>query len=135
MTITPEQLAKQGSEDAHQMALMCWCNQNLDKYPQLKWLTHIPNGGWRSKSEATRFKAMGVKKGFPDLFLPVPHLHYYGLFIELKIPELVNAKNGGASEHQLEWQVYLQNANYQCVLCYGWYAATIVLMEYLEGCD
>ena len=30
---------------------------------------HSPNGGWRKKREAARFKAMGVKAGFPDIII------------------------------------------------------------------
>lgn len=34
--------------------------------PDISWW-HTPNGGKRSKAEAGRFKAMGVKAGIPDL--------------------------------------------------------------------
>ena len=30
---------------------------------------HVPNGGWRGKAEAARFKALGVRAGVPDLTL------------------------------------------------------------------
>jgi hypothetical protein len=33
---------------------------------------HIPNGGWRGKTEASRFKALGVLPGIPDLILALP---------------------------------------------------------------
>lgn len=32
---------------------------------------HVPNGGLRSKSEGTAFKAMGVKAGVPDYMVHV----------------------------------------------------------------
>ena len=47
-------------------------------------LHHSPNGGKRSESEAARFKAMGTRKGFPDLFLALPCNGYHGAFFELK---------------------------------------------------
>jgi hypothetical protein len=78
--ITPEQLAKSGSEDGEHLALLCWCSLNFDSYPQLKRLVHIPNGGSRHKAEASKFKAMGMKPGFPDLFLPIPIAKWHGLF-------------------------------------------------------
>jgi hypothetical protein len=31
------------------------------------WWTHIPNGGWRSPTEAAIFKLLGVRAGSPDL--------------------------------------------------------------------
>ena len=33
---------------------------------------HPANGGWRTKAEAARFKAMGVVAGTPDLVLVLP---------------------------------------------------------------
>ena len=48
--ITPEQLAKT-SEDSHCIALMAWCALNIKQYTQLRWLTHIPNGGARDLRE------------------------------------------------------------------------------------
>ena len=37
------------------------------------WLViHVPNGGGRSKAEASIFKAMGVLAGFPDLLVIGP---------------------------------------------------------------
>jgi hypothetical protein len=33
---------------------------------------HIPNGGWRGRTEAARFKALGVTPGIPDLCLVLP---------------------------------------------------------------
>ena len=30
---------------------------------------HVPNGGYRSRSEGAKFKAMGVRAGVPDLIL------------------------------------------------------------------
>jgi hypothetical protein len=35
-------------------------------------ILHVPNGGWRSKAEAARFKTMGVLPGASDLILVLP---------------------------------------------------------------
>lgn len=43
---------------------------------------HSPNGGWRKKREAARFKRMGVKPGWPDCTIIWQGRAY---FIELKI--------------------------------------------------
>ena len=45
---------------------------------------HSPNGGKRNAREAAKFKRMGTRSGFPDLFLAYPNKQYAGLFIELK---------------------------------------------------
>jgi VRR-NUC domain len=37
------------------------------------WLTfHVPNGGWRQKTTAARFRRLGVVAGIPDLVLVGP---------------------------------------------------------------
>ena len=71
-------------EDTEQMGVIDWANWNLQRFPELKMLYHVPNGGKRNPAEAARFKAMGVKAGVPDLCLPVPMNGYAGLYIEMK---------------------------------------------------
>ena len=57
-------------------------------YPKLSLLLHhSPNGGMRNVIEAARFKAMGTRRGFPDLILLYPSKNYHALFIEMKTPK------------------------------------------------
>ena len=59
---------------------------------------------------------MGVKKGVPDLCLPVARGRYHGLYIELKTPtgrERLNAEGCFAE------------------ICHGWESAAKVLAWYL----
>lgn len=133
--ITPEALAKSGSEDGHQMALMCWAADNVGKYPQLAWLFAIPNAGERNIKVAVKMIATGLRKGVPDVFLPVHNsfTHYSGCFIEMKIEKYRNRKNGGCSDDQLDWIKYLTEAGYYCKVCYNWMEARDTLINYLEG--
>lgn len=134
--LTPEQLAG-GSEDSQCVALMAWVALNIKQYPNLKWLTHVPNGGARDLREGAKFKAMGVRRGFPDYFLPVKsnwkmgsgwvEYRYPGLFIEMKV-----GKNKISSE-QDSWLAYLTSEGYQCHVCYGWEEARDKILEYLNG--
>ncbi len=55
---------------------------------------HTPNGGKRSKREAGRFKAMGVRPGVPDWTIASDALIPTVLFIELK------SATGRVSEEQ-----------------------------------
>jgi hypothetical protein len=55
------------------------------KYPALRMLHAIPNGGHRHKATAARLKAAGVKAGVPDICLPVARGDWHGLYIELKV--------------------------------------------------
>jgi len=101
---------------------------------------HIPNGGKRSKSEAARFRTMGVKAGVPDIFLPVKRsghwltgpsdmiAPYNGLYIELK-----RQHGGTVSPAQKTWIAALRKAGYAVEVCKGWEAAAAVIMDYLEG--
>ena len=114
-------------EDSEQMTLFRWAVFQSGKYPELDLLLHIPNGGKRRKSEAARVKAMGVKAGVPDMFLPVPRGGFHGLFIELKAP------NGVKSGNQDKWLKALSAQGYSVHLCYGWEKASAVILEYLNG--
>jgi len=86
----PEDFTKSGSESGEQRALMAWAAMNVGKYPELRWLFHIPNGGMRGNDARTRavmgnaLKAEGVKTGIADLMLPYPRGGYHGLWIEMK---------------------------------------------------
>ena len=116
-------LPKEGEEQA---ALMSWAQMQSWRWPELSLLFHIPNGGARSKSEAARFKAEGVKAGVPDLFLPVPRGEWHGLFIELK-----RQAGGRLSDEQKEWIPALQAQGYRVEVCKGWEAAAELLKNYL----
>ena len=114
------------SESNEQISLFEWCEYNLGKYPELKLLFHVPNGGYRSTATAGRMKAEGVKAGVPDLFLPVARQGYHGLFIEMK------AGRNKPTAYQTQWLENLSNQGYLAVVCYGWEEAAKVLTEYLD---
>ncbi len=125
--INPEQLAASGSEHGHQAAVMCWANQNIVKYPDLKWLTAIPNGGYRDKITAAKLKAEGVKAGVPDLLLLVARGSYAALWIEMKKPDV-----GKLSVEQSEWLAQAANQGHATRVCFGWISAVEALQSYLE---
>jgi hypothetical protein len=124
--ITPEQLAAGGSEQSHQKALFCWAALNFNKYPQLKFMYHVPNGGFRNVREASNLKASGVRAGVPDIHLPARRGQYGGLFIELKIGK------GKASSEQEIWKNYLNLNGYYATVCHGWQEAVAVIENYLK---
>jgi hypothetical protein len=96
-------------EDNLQMACVRWFDYQYPKYRIL--LHHSPNGGKRDAREAGRFKAMGVRPGFPDLFLAVPSSGYHGLFIELK------AGKNNQTDTQIEFETRLKEHGYSyCVV-------------------
>jgi hypothetical protein len=125
--ITPEQLAKSGTEQGEQVALLQWCALQRAKWPELALIFAIPNGGTRNPIEAARMKAAGVKAGVSDLFLPVARDGYYGLFIEMK------RKGGKASPLQLEFGRAVTNQGYAFHVCDSWQKAAEVIKDYLTA--
>jgi hypothetical protein len=82
-----------GAESLIQQELISCCNflevgfvKGLDPVPELSVLYHIVNEGKRSLAEGAKLKREGLRKGIPDLALPVPsHCgNFCGLYIEMK---------------------------------------------------
>ena len=129
--ITPEQLAKSNSESGHAKALMCWAALNINQYPELKWLAHIPNGGWRDAVTANNLKAEGVKAGLLDYFLAIKRGPYSGLWLELKRPGTKDKRVGVVSKDQEEWIDHLRSQGFVVVVCHGWEIARNIIIGYL----
>lgn len=130
--ITPEQLAKSGSEHGAQAALFCWANLNQLQYPELKYMFAIPNGGWRGVITGANLKAEGVKEGVPDILLPVKRAQWSGLFIEMKRAKSAGKAKGIVSSEQLDYMAFLQWQSYWCSVCVGWEAAKDAIIQYMR---
>src|SRR5258708_3842236 len=105
--ITPEMLAKSGTEHGHQAALFCQAQISAPEFPELKYgLFAIPNGGLRTKVTAANLKVEGVKRGIADVQLAVARGIFHALFIEMKKPGEIK----GQSNEQKEFQAHC-NAN------------------------
>jgi len=80
----PSKLAWQKSEDSLQIECAAFAKKALflAGLPQV-W-HHAPNGGRRTRREASKLKLMGVLPGVPDTFLPLKSGEFCGLYIELK---------------------------------------------------
>lgn len=76
---------------------------------------------------AQRLKAEGVKKGVPDLFLPVARGRWHGMYIEMK-----RTKGGTISPEQKEFIEFATQQGYRAVICKGFEAARCELINYLE---
>ena len=117
------------SEHDEQCLLFDWARINESKYPQLKMLFAIPNGGLRNKLVAKKLKREGVKAGVPDTFLAVPGYHFpdvlHGLFIEMKFGKNRPTKN------QKEFLEDLGVEDYKTAVCYSFEEAKRVIIDYL----
>ncbi len=114
------------SESVEQTTLFRWAVFMENKYPELKLMFHVPNGGKRDKLTATKLKAEGVKAGVPDIELPVGRGGYFGLFVEMKVGR------NKTSAHQDEWIAELKRQGYMTAVCYGWEDASRLIEGYLS---
>lgn len=116
------------TEAQEQALVIKWSKQPgiRARWPELSLLFHVPNGGSRDVVEGKHLKQQGVKKGVPDLCLPVPSGQYHGLFIEMKTAE------GRATKEQRWWIEHLSAAGYFAQVCHGWEAAVALLEWYLS---
>lgn len=130
--MTPEQLAANGSEDGHQAALFRWAQMNPNQLVHLDKMFAIPNGGNRDARTGARLKMTGVKKGVPDVMLPVPMGRFAGLFIEMKKPadRVKKTRAGSTSDAQDEYIEYLGRVGYYVGVCYSWEEAVSLLLWY-----
>ena len=115
------------TEAQEQSALFEWAARMQGKYPALRYMFAIPNGGSRNLIEARHLKEQGVKAGVPDIFLPSPAGLYCGLFIEMK-----RQKGGRVSAEQSEWISELKRAGYKAIVCAGWQEAKTAIELYLR---
>lgn len=71
-------------------------------------------------------RAEGLRRGVPDICLPVARGGYHGLYIELK-----RLHGGRVSPEQLEWIDALNQQGYCACVCKGWEAAAAEIGKYL----
>lgn len=119
-------LAGAASESQEQRDLFHWAARSAGRLPELHLLHAIPNGGARSAVTGARLKAEGVKKGVPDICLPVPRGGFHGLYIELK-----RVKGGRVSDEQRWWLGRLTRYGYLALVCKGWQEAAKAIEDYL----
>jgi hypothetical protein len=121
------------SEHTEQSMVIYWAERHADEYPELRWLHSSLNGIFIPASKATRsriinrMKAEGMKRGIPDLFLPVARHGKHGIYLELK------RNDGGVlSNEQKEFLAFADEQGYHAVVCNGCDEATEMLEWYLR---
>lgn len=114
-------------EDAEQEALIEWAKAQSGAYPALDLLYHVPNEGNRGVIGGVKMSHQGLKKGVPDLCLPVPSGDYHGMYVEMK-----RRKGATPTEAQCWWMEALSRNGYCVCWCRGWEEAKTVIMDYLK---
>lgn len=113
------------SEDTEQIRVMDWAASAECRYPELKWLHHVPNGGARNSGEAIKLKRMGVKRGISDLCLPIAHGRYHGLYIEMKYGRNVT------TQEQREFLLDMKEADHLVAVCHDAQSAIDLIERYV----
>lgn len=122
-------------EHDEQSALFTWASWHLAKYPDLRLMFAIPNGGHRNLLVAKKMKAEGTKPGVPDIFLPVPRGPHHGLFLEMKAENhrpKREGSSGGLSDVQQQWIADLRAQGYAARVAYGVRDAIEIVETYLR---
>lgn len=115
------------TEHDEQVMLFKWAAMMVQQgIYELDLLYAIPNGARTSIRTAVKLKAEGLKRGFPDIALPVARHGFHGLFIEVK-----RLRGGQISKDQRIWHERLIIQRNKVVLAIGWRDAALALCNYL----
>lgn len=135
-------------EHQEQVKLFGWAAIRSGQIPELDSLYAVPNGSNKSKAQAGRFRAEGLKSGVPDVVLPCVRWHwrdgrvgdalsgqplngvdyfvYGGLYIEMKSPDNYPTPN------QREWADRLERQGMKVIRrCTSWQDAAKHCLEFL----
>ena len=115
-------------EHVEQVVLFEWARLQSAKYPMLKTMFAIPNGGKRGSATAAKLKAEGVKAGVCDIFLPYAASGCYGLFIEMK-----RTDGGRVSDKQKIFINDVRAAGYAAEVCKGFDDARETILKYITN--
>lgn len=131
------------TEHDEQVAVFEWAKWMERKWPELKSMYAIPNGGLRNVIVARKLKDEGVKPGVPDICLPVMRLKnhgysgadildlvYGGLYVEMKRAPPKYVRPG---KTQRDWHKMLKSQGYCVEIAKGADDAIKILTTYLEG--
>jgi len=124
-------------EHNEQVALFKMAASLETQYPELSLLFAVPNGGKRisHKDKNGRYYspagqwlvAEGLRKGVPDVWLPIMRNGHPGVVIEMK------SEKGRLRPEQIEWLHKLREQGWITEVCRSWVDAINILMEYLIG--
>jgi hypothetical protein len=112
-------------EETEQQAVIAWCD--LQGYPY-NLINGSLNGVRLTIGQAVKAKKAGMRKGFPDLNLPIARGDYHGFYCEMK-----RVTGGVASQDQKFWKEKLEREGYAHVYAYGADEAIAFIKDYVAG--
>lgn len=125
------------TESQHQCAVVEWARLQEMRWPVLRLLHSIPNGGGRGKPFITKrgvkhppllavkLKNEGLLAGIPDLHLPVARSGYLSLYIEMK------SEDGELSDAQKQIILLLESEGNKVAVCYDSTQAIAEIQSYI----
>lgn len=113
-------------ESSEQAAVFQWADLNSGKYPELKFMYHVPNEGKRTARFGAELKRMGLRNGVPDIVLPAPRGIYHGLYIEMKVGQ------NRPTAAQREFLGFLKAQGYATAVAYGADEAIRIIKTYMK---
>lgn len=114
------------SEHGDQVYLFTFIEMYKDRYPDLKGVFAIPNGGLRTKFQGKWLVDEGMRKGVPDVMCIKSVGEFRGLVIEMKF-----GKNKQTKE-QKEWQDQFEQNGWLYLVCKSGDEAIRKLFDYLR---
>lgn len=108
------------SETEEQITVISYCD--IKGIP----IYHIANEGKRTRYTGDLLKRMGMRKGFPDLCIPVAKGKYHGFYIEMK------SHTGKPTNEQISWLKRLKAQGYATAICYGADEAIQIIDKYIN---
>ncbi|MEP7076894.1 MAG: VRR-NUC domain-containing protein [Acidobacteriota bacterium] len=114
---------RNNAEHREQSAFFQILALNEKRYPYLKYIFAVANGGNRNIITATMLKAEGVKRGIWDVCIPFPNGKAHGAFIEFK------AGKNKLTPEQIEFGSAVTDAGHSTTVAYDCMSA----IDFVEG--
>lgn len=127
LTAAPGRIKRKHSNLEHQIQSEYFDKlKNIPEVPELDFIFAIPNGGKRNIVTAMKMKKEGVKRGVPDIMIPIVKNNSPGMFLETKTPE------GTESKYQIRYRKFLLSQGYQHKICRSAKELLDTTLDYLE---
>ena len=104
-----------------------WVYTSQVRIPELELCNGSLNGVYLTPKQKASVKLQGLRRGIPDIDLPVRKGPYSGLKIELK-----RVKGGRVDPEQRRIHALLTDQGYLVLVCRGWVEAVEATCRYLN---
>jgi len=118
---------RHGPEELEMIAFFDYCRAMAHLAPEFALAFHVPNESKSSIPRRKTLKRAGLKKGVPDICVPVPRGKYAALYIEMKV------KPNKPSPEQIQLIAELNAVGNYAVVCWSADEAIQTLLNYMAG--